>query len=118
MIQNMMGGVGQPGMAGSGTGTGTVAGTGVGNGTRTMMPTPGMSQQVPGMQTLGVKNNTLANVGLPQQTAGGGALQSTQSKYAKVLEGNLSGQRQGQLVFITRLENSHCFAFDESLNSI
>lgn len=82
MNQNMMSGVGQPGMAV--TGTGTVAGSGTGNGT--MMPTPGMGQQVQGMQTLGVNNNTAANVGLPQQTTGGGALQSAQSKYVKVWE--------------------------------
>ncbi|CAH1416868.1 unnamed protein product [Lactuca virosa] len=33
-----------------------------------------------------------------------GALQSTKSKYVKVWEGSLYGQRQGQPVFITRLE--------------
>ncbi|MFS8028557.1 putative mediator complex, subunit Med25, von Willebrand factor type A [Helianthus anomalus] len=115
MNQNMMGGVGQPGMAGSGTGTVTGTGTVAGNGTGTMMPTPGMSQQVPGMQTLGVNNNTAANVGLPQQTAGGGALQSAQSKYVKVWEGNLSGQRQGQPVFITRLEGYRSATASESL---
>ncbi|KAL8227647.1 hypothetical protein R6Q57_015231 [Mikania cordata] len=99
--QNMMGGVGQPGVGQPGVavaGAGTVAGTG------TMMPTPGMSQQLQGMQTLGVNNTTVANVGLPQSTAGGNSLQSAQSKYVKVWEGNLSGQRQGQPVFITRLE--------------
>ncbi|KAI3744300.1 hypothetical protein L1987_57378 [Smallanthus sonchifolius] len=111
MNQNMMGGVGQPGMPVAGTGT--VAGTGAGTGT--MMPTPGMSQQVQGMQTISVNNTTAANVGLPQQTTGGGALQSAQSKYVKVWEGNLSGQRQGQPVFITRLEGYRSATASESL---
>ncbi|KAK9051117.1 hypothetical protein SSX86_027743 [Deinandra increscens subsp. villosa] len=111
--QNMMGGAGQPGMAGAGTGGGTVAGTGAGTGT--MMPTPGMSQQIQGMQTLGVNNNNTANVVLPQQTGGGGSLQTAQSKYVKVWEGNLSGQRQGQPVFITRLEGYRSATAAESL---
>lgn len=114
MNQNMMGGVGQgqSGMTGVGTGTGTGTGSGPG-----MMPTPGIGQQVPGMQTLGVNNNTAANAGLPQQTSGGGAgaLQSAQSKYVKVWEGNLSGQRQGQPVFITRLEGYRSASASESL---
>ncbi|PWA44492.1 phytochrome and flowering time regulatory protein (PFT1) [Artemisia annua] len=110
MNQNMMGGVGQgqSGMTGVGTGTGTGSGPG-------MMPTPGIGQQVPGMQTLGVNNNTAANAGLSQQTSGGGALQSAQSKYVKVWEGNLSGQRQGQPVFITRLEGYRSASASESL---
>ncbi|KAI3796194.1 hypothetical protein L1987_38859 [Smallanthus sonchifolius] len=111
MNQNMMGGVGQPGMPVAGTGT--VSGTGAGTGT--MMPTPGMSQQVQVMQTISVNNNTAANVGLPQQTTGGGGLQSAQSKYVKVWEGNLSGQRQGQPVFITRLEGYRSATASESL---
>ncbi|XP_024987974.1 mediator of RNA polymerase II transcription subunit 25 isoform X2 [Cynara cardunculus var. scolymus] len=111
MNQNMMSGVGQSGMPGAGTGSG--AGTGTGSGNGTMMPTPGMSQQVQGMQSLGVNNNTAANVGLPQQTTG--ALQSAQSKYVKVWEGNLSGQRQGQPVFITRLEGYRSASASESL---
>lgn len=113
MSQNMMSGVGQTGMSGAGTGTGT--GTGMG----TMMPTPVMSQQqVQGMQSVGVNsnnsnNNTAANVTLPQQTSG--SLQSAQSKYVKVWEGNLSGQRQGQPVFITRLEGYRSASASESL---
>lgn len=56
----------------------------VSSGTGTMIPTPGMSQQVPqGMQPLGV-NNATANMPLQQQTSG--AMQSTQSKYVKVWE--------------------------------
>ncbi|XP_076908121.1 mediator of RNA polymerase II transcription subunit 25-like [Bidens hawaiensis] len=117
MSQNIMGGVGQPGMAGAGTGPvgGNVNGAGTGTGTGSMMPTPGMSQQVQGMQTIGVNNNTAANVGLPQQAPGGGGLQSAQSKYVKVWEGNLSGQRQGQPVFITRLEGYRSATASESL---
>ncbi|KAI3763881.1 hypothetical protein L2E82_13879 [Cichorium intybus] len=115
MSQNMMSGVGQTGMSGAGTGTGSTTGTGMG----TMMPTPVMSQQqVQGMQSVGVNNNnnnnnTAANVGLPQQTSG--SLQSAQSKYVKVWEGNLSGQRQGQPVFITRLEGYRSASASESL---
>ncbi|MBA0711271.1 hypothetical protein Golax_010469, partial [Gossypium laxum] len=82
----------------SGLGPSTVS-----SGTGTLIPTPGMSQQVQsGMQTLGVNNNSAASMPLSQQTSS--ALQSAQSKYVKVWEGNLSGQRQGQPVFITRLE--------------
>ncbi|XP_076917212.1 mediator of RNA polymerase II transcription subunit 25-like [Bidens hawaiensis] len=80
-----------------------------------MMPTPGMSQQVPGMQTISVNNNTAANVGLPQQAPGGGGLQPAQSKYVKVWEGNLSGQRHGQPVVITRLEGYRSATASESL---
>ncbi|PPS09133.1 hypothetical protein GOBAR_AA11503 [Gossypium barbadense] len=75
----------------------------VSSGNGTMIPTPGMSQQVQsGMQALGVSNSSAASMPLSQQTSS--ALQSAQSKYVKVWEGNLSGQRQGQPVFITRLE--------------
>ncbi|CAL5421529.1 unnamed protein product [Camellia sinensis] len=89
MNQNMMSG--GPGLSGMSSGTGT------------MIPTPGMTQQgQPGMQSLGVNNNSAANMSMSQQTSSG--LQSAQSKYVKVWEGNLSGQRQGQPVFITRLE--------------
>ncbi|XP_028089568.1 mediator of RNA polymerase II transcription subunit 25-like [Camellia sinensis] len=50
------------------------------------------SQVVPSLQASSVS----------QQTSSG--LQSAQSEYVKVWEGNLYGQRQGQPVFITRLE--------------
>lgn len=66
MNQNMMTGLGPAGIS-SGTGT--------------MMPTPGM-------QSLGVNNNTAANMPLSQQTSS--ALQSAQSKYVKVWEVRLS----------------------------
>ncbi|KAI3467128.1 hypothetical protein Pfo_023791 [Paulownia fortunei] len=71
---------------------------------QTMIPTPGMSQQIqPGMQPVGVNsNNSVTHMPLNQQTSS--TIQTAQSKYVKVWEGNLSGQRQGQPVFITRLE--------------
>ncbi|XP_012082042.1 mediator of RNA polymerase II transcription subunit 25 [Jatropha curcas] len=50
---------------------------------------------------------------LSQQTTR--ALQSAQSKYVKVWEGNWSGQRQGQPVFITRLEGYRNASASESL---
>ncbi|KAL8227649.1 hypothetical protein R6Q57_015233 [Mikania cordata] len=100
--QNMMGGVGQPGVDVA------VAGTG------TMLPVPSMSQQLQGMRTLGVNNTTNANVGLPQPTAGGSSLQSAQSQYVKVWEGNLFGKRGGQPVFIARLEGYRSATASES----
>ncbi|XP_054824941.1 mediator of RNA polymerase II transcription subunit 25-like isoform X3 [Prosopis cineraria] len=67
-----------------------------------------------GMQLL-VVNNAAANMPLQQQTSG--ALQSTQSKYVKVWEGSLSGQRQGQPVFITTLVGYRSFSASELLAS-
>ncbi|THG00172.1 hypothetical protein TEA_003365 [Camellia sinensis var. sinensis] len=141
MNQNMMSG--GPGLSGMSSGTGT------------MIPTPGMTQQgQPGMQSLGVNNNSAANMSMSQQTSSG--LQSAQSKYVKVWEasklaiisfdmlclchlrsieflrdpvkvssppkfsivsclGNLSGQRQGQPVFITRLEGYRSASASETL---
>ncbi|KAK6134042.1 hypothetical protein DH2020_032221 [Rehmannia glutinosa] len=100
MNQNMMNATGSSGMP-SGTGT--------------MMPTPGMSQQMqPGMQGVGVNsNNSVTNMPLNQQTSS--TIQSAQSKYVKVWEGNLSGQRQGQPVFITRLEGYRSASASETL---
>ncbi|KAF3431814.1 hypothetical protein FNV43_RR26550 [Rhamnella rubrinervis] len=99
MNQNMMNGLGQP-VASSGTGT--------------MIPTPGMSQQVQsGVQSLGVNNNSAANIPLSQQVPS--AVPPVQSKYVKVWEGNLSGQRQGQPVFITRLEGYRSASASETL---
>ncbi|EOY02124.1 Phytochrome and flowering time regulatory protein isoform 2 [Theobroma cacao] len=93
----------------SGLGPSTVS-----SGTGTMFPIPGMSQQVQsGMQTLGVSNSSAASMPLSQQTSS--ALQSAQSKYVKVWEGNLSGQRQGQPVFITRLEGYRSASASETL---
>ncbi|KAJ1385276.1 Mediator complex, subunit Med25, von Willebrand factor type A [Sesbania bispinosa] len=99
MNQNVMNGLGQS-VVSSGTGT--------------MIPTPGMSQQQVqsgGMQPL--VNNAAANMPLAQQTSGG--MQSTQSKYVKVWEGSLSGQRQGQPVFITKLEGYRSSSASETL---
>lgn len=70
MNQNMMSGLGP---------------SGVSSGSSTMIPTPGIPQQAQsGMQSLGVNNNSAANMPLSQQTTS--ALQSAQSKYVKVWE--------------------------------
>ncbi|GMN70651.1 hypothetical protein TIFTF001_039690 [Ficus carica] len=98
MNQNMMSGLGQS-VVSSGTGT--------------MIPTPGMSQQVQvqaGVQPLGVNNNSAASIPMSQQ-----ASSAQPSKYVKVWEGNLSGQRQGQPVFITRLEGYRNATASETL---
>lgn len=59
--------------------------SGVSSGNGTMIPTPGMPQQVQaGMHSLGVSNNAAANMPLSQHTAG--ALQQAQSKYVKFWE--------------------------------
>ncbi|KAL1551234.1 Mediator of RNA polymerase II transcription subunit 25 [Salvia divinorum] len=78
-----------------------------------MMPTPGMSQPMQqGMQPVGV-NGGAVNMPMNQQTSS--AMPSAQSKYIKVWEGNLSGQRQGQPVFITRLEGYRNASASETL---
>ncbi|XP_015895700.3 mediator of RNA polymerase II transcription subunit 25 isoform X1 [Ziziphus jujuba] len=101
MNQNMMNGLG-PTVPSSGTGT--------------MIPTPGMSQQVQsGVQSLGVNNNSAANIPLSQQASSAVQPGPAQSKYVKVWEGNLSGQRQGQPVFITRLEGYRSASASETL---
>ncbi|KAL5553490.1 hypothetical protein UlMin_040891 [Ulmus minor] len=98
MNQNMMGGLG-PSVPSSGNGT--------------MIPTPGMSQPLQsGVQPLGVNNNTAANIPLSQQASNA---QAGQSKYVKVWEGSLSGQRQGQPVFITKLEGYRNATASETL---
>ena len=62
--------------------------SGVSSGMNTMIPTPGMSQQVQsGMQPLGANSNSADNLPMSQQTAGG--LQPAQSKYVKVWEVSL-----------------------------
>ncbi|KAI4302889.1 hypothetical protein MLD38_038585 [Melastoma candidum] len=95
MNQNMMNGLG-PSSNSSGTGT--------------MIPTPGIPQQVPSLQSLGA-----SNPGVPLSQQSSSALQTAQSKYVKVWEGNLSGQRQGQPVFITRLEGYRSASASETL---
>ncbi|CAH8382962.1 unnamed protein product [Eruca vesicaria subsp. sativa] len=99
MNQNMMSGLGQ-GNVSSGTGG--------------MMPTPGVGQQAQlGIQQLGGSNSSAPNMQLSQPSSG--AMQSSQSKYVKVWEGNLSGQRQGQPVLITRLEGYRSASASDSL---
>ncbi|XP_073019857.1 mediator of RNA polymerase II transcription subunit 25-like isoform X2 [Primulina eburnea] len=89
--------------------------SGMPSGTGAMIPNPGIGQQMqPGMQPVGVNgNSTVTNMPLNQQTAS--AMQSAQSKYVKVWEGNLSGQRQGQPVFITKLEGYRSASASETL---
>lgn len=98
MNQNMMSGLNPPAIS-SGT----------------MIPTPGMTQQVQqGIQPHGVNNNSVPNMPLSQQTSN--AMQSAaQSKYVKVWEGTLSGQRQGQPVLITKLEGYRSASAPENL---
>ncbi|KAK7275218.1 hypothetical protein RIF29_16327 [Crotalaria pallida] len=99
MNQNVMNGLG-PSVVTSGNGS--------------MIPTPGMSQQAqPGMQPL--MNNAAANMSLTQQASGGMQSTQQQSKYVRVWEGSLSGQRQGQPVFITKLEGYRNFSASETL---
>ncbi|XP_075484469.1 mediator of RNA polymerase II transcription subunit 25-like isoform X2 [Primulina tabacum] len=89
--------------------------SGMPSGTGAMIPNSGIGQQMqPGMQPVGVNgNSTVTNMPLNQQTAS--AMQSAQSKYVKVWEGNLSGQRQGQPVFITKLEGYRSASASETL---
>lgn len=84
------------------------------SGTGTMIPTPGMpSQGQSGMPSINGNNNPGGSMPLSQQSSS--ALQSAQSKYVKVWEGNLSGQRQGQPVLITRLEGYRSASASETL---
>ncbi|XP_011070854.1 mediator of RNA polymerase II transcription subunit 25-like [Sesamum indicum] len=103
MNQNMLSGSGASGMP---SGTGTI-----------MIPTLGTSQQAgqPGMQQpVGLNsNNSGTNMPLNQQPSS--TIQSARSKYVKVWEGNLSGPRQGQPVFITRLEGYRRASASETL---
>ncbi|VAI17301.1 unnamed protein product [Triticum turgidum subsp. durum] len=64
----------------------------------TMMPTPGMVQQT-GVNALSANNSSAMNMPLAQHPNG-----QQPSKYVKIWEGTLSGQRQGQPVFICKLE--------------
>ncbi|KAI4338728.1 hypothetical protein MLD38_023750 [Melastoma candidum] len=95
MNQNMMNGLG-PSSNSSGTGT--------------MIPTPGIPQQVSSLQSVGA-----TNPGGPLSHQSSSAPQTAQSEYVKVWEGNLSGQRQGQPVFITRLEGYRSASASETL---
>ncbi|KAL3654380.1 Mediator of RNA polymerase II transcription subunit 25 [Castilleja foliolosa] len=84
------------------------------NNNQNMLSGPGSSGMPPGMQPVGGNsNNSMTNMPLNQQASS--TLQSAQSKYVKVWEGNLSGQRQGQPVFITRLEGYRSASASETL---
>eukprot|EP00250_Pteridium_aquilinum_P010787 c19625_g2_i3 orf=3-2057(-) len=75
---------------------------GVNPNTATMIPTPGISQPLQGLQSMAaVNNNALqvpATVATPPQQA------NAAQKYAKIWEGFLTGQRQGKPVSICKLE--------------
>nr|XP_009782378.1 PREDICTED: mediator of RNA polymerase II transcription subunit 25 isoform X3 [Nicotiana sylvestris] len=93
----------------SGTGAGMPFGTG------TLMSTPRMTQPGhPGMQPLGRNNSTEANIPLSQRQTSA-TLSSAQSNYVKVWEGDLSGQRQGEPVLITRLQGFRIASASKSL---
>ncbi|KAK6921776.1 Mediator of RNA polymerase II transcription subunit 25, von Willebrand factor type A domain, partial [Dillenia turbinata] len=67
--------------------------SGISSGTGTMIPTPGMGQQVqPGLQSLGMNNSSAASMPMSQQTSS--ALQSAQSKYVRVWEARMGQQVQ------------------------
>ncbi|XP_047330433.1 mediator of RNA polymerase II transcription subunit 25-like [Impatiens glandulifera] len=85
----------------------------ISSGTGTMMSTSGMALQVESVgQSVGASNNT-PNMSSSQQTFA--SMQTPQAKYVRVWEGNLSGQRQGQPVFITRLEGYRNSSASETL---
>ncbi|KAK9672260.1 hypothetical protein RND81_12G087500 [Saponaria officinalis] len=71
-----------------------------------------LNQQGQVMQSVGM-NNSVSNMPMSQQ--GPSSLPSSQSKYVKVWEGNLSGQRQQQPVFITKLEGYRNATASETL---
>ncbi|KAM0876618.1 hypothetical protein ACQ4PT_036057 [Festuca glaucescens] len=85
----------QSGQSGIGTNQNIVSSM---SSTPAMMPTPGMAQQA-GVNSLSVNNNSAMNMPMPQNPNG-----QQPSKYVKIWEGTLSGQRQGQPVFICKLE--------------
>ncbi|KEH39855.1 putative von Willebrand factor, type A [Medicago truncatula] len=77
-----------------------------------MIPTPGMPQQVQsGMQPL-VNNAAATNMPLSQQTTS-----AQPPKYIKAWEGTLTGLRQGQPVFISKLEGYRSFSASETLTA-
>ncbi|KAE9605673.1 hypothetical protein Lal_00025102 [Lupinus albus] len=109
-------GMGQGNLSGAQTVMNGLGPSDASSGNGTMIPTPGVSQQAQsGLKPL-VNNasNTAANMTLPQQ--GSGDMHSTQqSKYVKVWEGSLCGIRQGQPIFITKLEGYRNCSASESL---
>jgi mediator of RNA polymerase II transcription subunit 25 len=96
--QNVMNSLGQSGVS---SGTGAM-----------MIPTPGMPQQVQsGMQPL-VNNAAATNMPISQQTTS-----AQPPKYIKAWEGTLTGLRQGQPVFISKLEGYRSFSASETLTA-
>ncbi|KAF7072124.1 hypothetical protein CFC21_077297 [Triticum aestivum] len=79
--------------------------------TPTMMPTPGMVQQT-GVNALSANNSSAMNMPLAQHPNG-----QQPSKYVKIWEGTLSGQRQGQPVFICKLEGYRSGTASDTLAS-
>ncbi|WVZ64362.1 hypothetical protein U9M48_013890 [Paspalum notatum var. saurae] len=75
-----------------------------------MMPTPGMARQT-GVNSIGVTNNSAMNMPIGQHPNG----QQAPPKYVKIWEGTLSGQRQGQPVFICKLEGYRSGTTSETL---
>ncbi|CAN6445982.1 unnamed protein product [Victoria cruziana] len=103
--------IGQGGVGMSQTVMGGSGATSLTSGAGTMIPTPGLSQT--GAHSLGVNNSSSVNMSMNQPSA---AMQS-QSKYVKIWEGALSGQRQGQPVHICKLEGYRHVNSSESLAS-
>ncbi|KAK3133060.1 hypothetical protein QOZ80_6AG0531550 [Eleusine coracana subsp. coracana] len=107
-------------MSGSQSGQGGISGnqnvmSGLGTTTMSsapaMMPTPGMAQQA-GVNSLGVTNSAAMNMPIGQHP---NAQQPQPSKYVKIWEGTLSGQRQVQPVFICKLEGYRSGTASETL---
>ncbi|XP_077232710.1 phytochrome and flowering time regulatory protein (PFT1) isoform X3 [Tasmannia lanceolata] len=110
--------IGQNGIGMNQNGMNGLGPSNMSSGAGTMIPTPGMSQQVQGgIQSHNVTNGSAANMSLPQHTSGSIQSQSiqSQSKYLRVWEGDLSGQRQGQPVFICSLEGYRSSSSPETL---
>ncbi|XP_078153645.1 mediator of RNA polymerase II transcription subunit 25-like isoform X5 [Carex rostrata] len=95
-----------PSVMGGGIGS---AGPGMASGPG-MMPTPGMTQQPGGVNSMGMANNSGMNMPLTTQHNA-----ASQSKYVKIWEGTLSGQRQGQPVFICKLEGYRSASASDTL---
>uniref|UniRef100_A0A0E0LZK9 Mediator of RNA polymerase II transcription subunit 25 n=1 Tax=Oryza punctata TaxID=4537 RepID=A0A0E0LZK9_ORYPU len=79
-----------------------------------MMPTPGMAQQA-GVNSLGVTNSSAMNMPIVQHPNAQQQQQQPPPKYVKIWEGTLSGQRQGQPVFICKLEGYRSGTASETL---
>ncbi|XP_042059102.1 mediator of RNA polymerase II transcription subunit 25-like isoform X1 [Salvia splendens] len=89
--------------------------SGIPSGNDSMMPTPGMSQPMqPGMEPVGV-NGSVVNMPINQQTSS--TMPPSLPIQVKFWEGNLSGQRQGKPVFITRLVGYRKSSASETLGA-